>query len=240
VSDPYPQYQLRSEKGSALGYPTLDAAGKILSVNLPAIDHGGLTGLADDDHPHYQLRDERSLHDGYAPLNSIGVVPTVHLPTDLVVDADLAAHEAASDPHTGYQKESEKGSANGYASLDASGLVPVTQLPGSYFGWNSLASGFVATTQAAVFTVPSGKIARIAFFSVKNAISTTQTVDVFIHRSGESAVSVGAVELLELEYAWYVTLGEEEWTLAAGDAIEAVTTTSSASAYVILGAILDA
>lgn len=240
MSDPYPQYQLRSEKGANSGYPTLDASGKILSVNLPAISHSDLDGLGDDDHPQYQLRDEKALHDGYAPLDTIGVVPLVHLPTTLIEDSDLAAHEAAADPHTGYQKESEKGSANGYASLDAAGLVPVAQLPGSYFGWNSLASGFVATTQTAVFTVPTGKIARVAFFSVKNVISTTQTVDVFIHRSGESAVSVGAVELLELEYAWYVTLGEEEWTLAEGDAIEAVTTTSSASAYVILGAILDA
>lgn len=164
----------------------------------------------------------------------------VHLPTTLLEESDLSSHVAAADPHTGYQKESEKGSANGYASLDAAGLIPVSQLPGSYFGWTSVASGFVPTTQTAVFTVPAGKIARIGFMSVKNVIATTQTVDVFVRRSGGSAISVGAVELLELEYAWYVSIGEEEWTLAEGDTIEAVTTTTSASGYLILGAVLDA
>ncbi|TXH14503.1 MAG: hypothetical protein E6R03_08935 [Hyphomicrobiaceae bacterium] len=192
-----------------------------------------------DPYPQYQLRTEKTVVDGYAPLNNIGVVPAEHLPTDLVTDSDIAAHEAAADPHTGYQKESEKGAANGYPSLDSTGKIPAGQLPDGMWGWNSFASGFLATTTTAIFTVPAGKAARIGFLSVKNVTSTTQTVDVLIHRSGESAVSVGTVELAELEYAWYVSIGEEEWNLSEGDAIEAVTSNSSSAAFVLLGSLID-
>lgn len=192
-----------------------------------------------DPYPQYQLRTEKTVVDGYAPLNNIGVVPVVHLPVDLATSTDIADHEAAADPHTGYQKESEKGVANGYAELDSAGKIPSGQMPDSYWGWTSFASGFVSDSTSAIYTVPAGKIARIKFLSVKNITSDTQTVDVLIHRSGESAVSVGTAELLELEYAWYVE-DDNEWNLAEGDAIEAVTTDASSAVYILLGAELDA
>ena len=193
-----------------------------------------------DPYPQYQLRSEKAVIDGYPPLNNIGVVPAVHLPVDLVTDSDLTSHTAAADPHPGYQRESEKGVANGYPELDATGKIPSSQIPDSHWGWNSFASGFVATSVTALYTVPVGKAAKIAFLSIKNVTSTTQTVDVLIHRSGHSAVSVGTVELLEQEYAWYVEIGQEEWNLSSGDAIEASTSNSSSAAFVLLGALIDA
>ena len=52
-------YQLVAEKGTANGYASLDATGKVPTAQLPsgsgggATDHGALTGLADDDHTQY-------------------------------------------------------------------------------------------------------------------------------------------------------------------------------------------
>lgn len=82
AADPHTQYQRESEKGAANGYASLDGSGQvpyaqtkdevIVSTNAPTgvagldiwvdsdgdpgtlvADHGGLTGLGDDDHPQY-------------------------------------------------------------------------------------------------------------------------------------------------------------------------------------------
>jgi hypothetical protein len=59
AADPHLGYQKESEKGSANGYASLGTDGKVPAAQLPAAaapgvtDHGGLTGLADDDHPQY-------------------------------------------------------------------------------------------------------------------------------------------------------------------------------------------
>lgn len=51
--DPHAQYQKETEKAQAGGYASLDGTGKVPAAQLPATDHGALTGLADDDHPQY-------------------------------------------------------------------------------------------------------------------------------------------------------------------------------------------
>lgn len=63
ASDPHVQYALDSDltskidisqKGVANGVATLDGSVKIPLTQIPSgIDHGGLSGLADDDHPQY-------------------------------------------------------------------------------------------------------------------------------------------------------------------------------------------
>lgn len=242
MSDPYPQYQLRTEKGAAGGYAPLNGSTKLANIYLPSIDHGSLTGLGDDDHPQYQLRSEKGMSNGYAPLDTIGVVPLVHLPADLVVASELAAHEAASDPHPGYQKESEKGSANGYASLDASGLVPGTQLPGDFFGWTSFASGLLLDDWGSLYTVPTGKRAKITFFSVKNLdASLRTTIEIHIFRAATSTeTDIGSVELDYGEYVWYVDPTSEYWSLSEGDIILGKSTYVDISAFILLGAEVNA
>ncbi len=194
-----------------------------------------------DPYPQYQLRSERGAGFGYAPVDDVGLVPLTHLPSTLVTTTGLAAHVAAADPHPGYQRESERGAANGYASLDAGGHIPGTQLPGSFFGWQSVASGFVDTSEDAVYEVPASKIANIVFISVKNTSSTTNTVDVLIQRSGELAVSIGTCQLAEQEFAWYVELGLDSLPLSTGDQVRMVTDlTPGVVQYLLLGAVKDA
>lgn len=50
------RYLRRIERGAAGGVAALDADGKIAAGQIPAVvpaEHGGLTGLGDDDHPQY-------------------------------------------------------------------------------------------------------------------------------------------------------------------------------------------
>lgn len=240
MSDPYPQYQLRDEKGAPSGYAPLTAAGKLLTDDLPTIDHGTLTGLGDDDHPQYQRETEKGASNGYAPLDTIGVVPLVHLPSELVIASELTDHGAASDPHPVYQKETEKGSANGYASLDAGGFVPGDQLPASFFGWGSLSSGILTDSMDPIYTVPVGKVAQITFLSVKNThASLTTEIELHILR-GAVETDVGSVTLDYQEYVWYLDSGVEYWTLSAGDQILASSFYDGISAFIITGAEKDA
>src|SRR3990167_11329765 len=86
-------------------------------------DHGGLTGLGDDDHTLY-LKEKASgglasetpthAHSGAAEAGQL--------------DHGAALTGLLDDDHTQYQKESEKGAASGYASLGADTLVPQDQL----------------------------------------------------------------------------------------------------------------
>lgn len=115
---------------------TIDAGqlgGALPTIVAGTVDHGGLTGLGDDDHTQYQKESEKDQNNGYAGLNSSGLVPEARIDAaiarDSEVTAAVAAHAAAADPHTGYQKESEKGGASGYASLDGSAKVPIAELP---------------------------------------------------------------------------------------------------------------
>lgn len=105
------------ETGKADGYLWVWDAGagkwKPKAVGT-AIDHGALSGLADDDHPQYLkekasggLASEIPTHDHSAAAEA-GTVD--HGDLDGLADND----------HTQYQLTSEKGAANGYMGLDAS------------------------------------------------------------------------------------------------------------------------
>ena len=81
ADDDHTQYQLRTEKGAASGYASLDSGTKVPTVELGgsgadatkylrgdqtwqvvSTDHGGLTGLEDDDHTQYRLESADHTH----------------------------------------------------------------------------------------------------------------------------------------------------------------------------------
>jgi len=81
ADDDHTQYQLRTEKGAASGYASLDSGTKVPAVELGgsgadatkylrgdqtwqvvSTDHGGLTGLEDDDHTQYRLESADHTH----------------------------------------------------------------------------------------------------------------------------------------------------------------------------------
>jgi len=101
-------YQLRSERGAANGYASLDATGKVPTAQMPPGQD--LSG--------YQTRAEKGVASGYCELDTGVLVPIARIP-------DLGAT---------YQKRSERAAANGYATLDATGKVPAAQLPASATG----------------------------------------------------------------------------------------------------------
>jgi len=90
---------------------TVSSSGTVMTVDASAVDHGDLTGLADNDHPQYLL--VADIDD--APVNGETSAP---ISSNWAFD-----HEAAADPHTGYQKESEEDAASGYAGLNASSRI---------------------------------------------------------------------------------------------------------------------
>lgn len=71
--------------------------------SVSGIDHGGLTGLADDDHPQYATNtefDDHSARHEAAGADVISIAGLAGTPTE------LTNHAAAGDPHTGYRLES--------------------------------------------------------------------------------------------------------------------------------------
>lgn len=125
--DDHAQYQLRSEKGVAGGYASLDGTGKVPSAQLPSggggvTDHGALTGLADDDHPQYQLTTGKNAANGYAGL-SAGSKITASQMSGVLASADLTNDSAL-------EKTANKNAASGYAGLSAGSKVAAAQMTG--------------------------------------------------------------------------------------------------------------
>lgn len=139
ADDDHPQYQLRSEKGAAGGYASLDGGGKVPDAQIPAAiarDAEVSAAIAaheaaPDPHPQYLTPAE-----GNAAYDAIGAAASA-----------VSTHEAAADPHTQYQKESEKEAANGYAGLDANGAVALAKALRETSGPTNLAVGAVADGQ---------------------------------------------------------------------------------------------
>lgn len=93
-------------------------------------DHGGLTGLSDDDHPQYHNNTRGDLrysllahtHSGvYDPAGTAAAAMAAHLAagdphpqytTAVELNAAIAVHEAASDPHPGYLTTAEGAAAD--------------------------------------------------------------------------------------------------------------------------------
>ena len=61
----------------------------------PVLDHGGLTGLADNDHPQYQLTSAKGAANGYAPLDANSLIPTTNLPPLAVNEVFTPIDQAA-------------------------------------------------------------------------------------------------------------------------------------------------
>ena len=74
----------------------------LLSSSLSNIDHGGLSGLADDDHPQYQLRSEEGAANGYASLDASTLVPVAQIPT---LDHGSKLSGLADDDHPQYHND---------------------------------------------------------------------------------------------------------------------------------------
>jgi hypothetical protein len=111
------------------------------NVPDPIIDHGGLTGLTDDDHPQY-LNNARgdARYDAIGAASAAQAAAIATAASDATTKANaakagaeataaaaLAAHELAVDPHPGYVLESALGVS--VAQLDGGGKVPAGQLP---------------------------------------------------------------------------------------------------------------
>ena len=99
----------------------------------------------------------------------------------------------------------------------------------------SLADGQVPGAQTALYTAPALTKAYVRTVKFYNTGGVTVTVTACVKRSGGTARIMAAISLATLESADLVD-PDESWVLSAGDAIEAVSTTSAVVDYTILGA----
>jgi hypothetical protein len=119
-------YQVRSEKGAANGYASLDATTRLPDAQLPlsVVQYKGtVSGTA-------RVVDPNPVVGDMYRVDTAGVINGVPVGVNDVVMYDgtdwnkLGAADA-----TTYQARSEKAAANGYASLDATTRLPDAQLP---------------------------------------------------------------------------------------------------------------
>ena len=99
----------------------------------------------------------------------------------------------------------------------------------------SLADGQLAATKGTLYTVPGGTVAYVKFLHVHNTGSTTETVVIYVKRSGSSSRTVGRVILAQNEAA-DVLDKDATLTLSTGDVIEGETTNATTVDYTITGA----
>lgn len=103
------------------------------------------------------------------------------------------------------------------------------------FTAGTLADGQVATSAAAIYTVPAGTVTVLKYINFYNTNSATQTLSVYITRSGGTRRQV--IRQVLDQYQSLALLSEgESLTLSTGDALEADTTTASAVDYIVSGA----
>lgn len=98
----------------------------------------------------------------------------------------------------------------------------------------SLADGQVGTSTAAIFTASAVTIVRYINFYNTNA--STQTLNVYITRSGSARRQIYQNSSLAQYGAASILGAGEVISLSAGDKIEADTTTGTAVDYIIAGA----
>ncbi len=98
----------------------------------------------------------------------------------------------------------------------------------------SLADGQVTTSQATIYA-PSGAKAIVKSFNAYNVGGNTETLEVWVVRSGSSARQIALVELETGEFVYFLTDGEV-LVLSDGDAIQAQTTNTTSVDFVITGA----
>lgn len=103
----------------------------------------------------------------------------------------------------------------------------------------SLADGEVATSTASVFTVDASINAMIRSASFFNVNASSQTLNLYVTRSGGTRRQIYRATLAQYETFDLVSSGEV-MCLSGGDALEADTTTGSAVSYIITGQTEDA
>lgn len=102
------------------------------------------------------------------------------------------------------------------------------------FTAKSLADGQVSTSEAALYTVPAATTAYIKQVTLCNVNAVTQTIDVWIRRSGGTSRKVRRFELAQHESADLLDDGDT-FEFSTGDSVRAATTTDSAVDFVVMG-----
>ena len=103
------------------------------------------------------------------------------------------------------------------------------------FSAGTLADGQVATSAGAIYTVPASTVAVLKFVNFYNTNAATQTLNVYITRSGGTRRQLIKQTLIQDQSLALLSEGET-LTLSAGDALEADTTTATAVDYIVSGA----
>ena len=99
------------------------------------------------------------------------------------------------------------------------------------FTAKSLADGQVANAEGDLYAVPASTKAYIKSVNFLNTSATTQTLDVYIKRSGATSRHLRRYVLDQFQSATFEFAG----CLSAADAIRAVSTTNTVVNYVITG-----
>jgi len=102
------------------------------------------------------------------------------------------------------------------------------------FTGKSLADGTVANTQTAIYTVPASTVAYISGISLYCNTATPQTVAMYVKRSGGTARLI-AHYIFSQQHDHVPNVLDDRLVLAAGDAVEAITTTAAVVPYVVTG-----
>lgn len=100
------------------------------------------------------------------------------------------------------------------------------------FTAKSLADGQLPSSQGAVYTVPGSTKAYVRNLFLYNTNAASQTITLWVKRSGGTARKFRTAALATDESADVL---ESPLVLSAGDSIEAVTTTATAVDYFIAG-----
>ena len=99
----------------------------------------------------------------------------------------------------------------------------------------SLADGQVATTTGAIYTVPASTVAVLRSVSFFNTNATTQTLNVYVTRSGGTRRQIFQASMDQNTSLALLSEGET-LALSTGDVLEADTTTATAVDYLVTGA----
>lgn len=102
------------------------------------------------------------------------------------------------------------------------------------FTAKSIADGQVANSQGAIYTVPASTRAYVKQITFYNTNAATQTLGVYIKRSGGTARKIRQFSMPQ-NYSLDFLDDGDTLELSTGDAVEAVTTTATAVDYVVMG-----
>lgn len=99
----------------------------------------------------------------------------------------------------------------------------------------TLASGFVTTSNAALYT-SSGVKTILKSFTLHNLNATPQTCLVYITRNGQTQRKMYTFSAFNQNQTIDVLSDGETWALSTGDTIDGITTTASAVEFTMTGA----